>query len=104
MINYSESPRNKGKRDEQASEAVVAPPGMFSNGWLIAGVFLLVSALGILYSFSRTPLYEGSMLIQIKRSASMSGEVQGEAPVTTAIEILRSRSILSRVVERLQLD
>jgi tyrosine-protein kinase Etk/Wzc len=92
-------------RDEQdPAEAEYPAAGIFSNPWLMAGVFLLVAALGVLYATTVTPLYEASAVIRIKRNSIAEGEPQRDTSATTEMEILRSRAILSRVVERLQLD
>lgn len=77
---------------------------VLKNTWLMVGVALLVALLGTLYSLTMTPAYEANILLQIKRVAPSSGDPQADAPAATEIEILRSRSTLSRVVNTLHLD
>jgi tyrosine-protein kinase Etk/Wzc len=92
-------------RDQQASsEALGRFAGVFRNGWLIAGVTLLVTALGTIRALTATPLYEASTVIQIRRPAALAGDFRADDPATTEMEVLRSRSVLARVVERLHLD
>jgi uncharacterized protein involved in exopolysaccharide biosynthesis len=71
---------------------------------LFACVALLTALLGVLGALSVTPLYEGNMLIQINRSVPFGGAERSAVPAATEVEILRSRSIVSRVVNSLQLD
>lgn len=77
---------------------------ILGNGWLIVGVAILVALLGTLHALTISPMYEANVLIQIRRSLPPSGELQLDVPAATEMEILRSRSILSRVVESLRLD
>lgn len=92
-------------RDQQAStEAVGRFAGVLRNGWLIAGVTLVVTALGTVRALTATPLYEASTVIQIKRAPALTGDFRADDLATTEMEVLRSRSVLARVVERLHLD
>jgi tyrosine-protein kinase Etk/Wzc len=92
-------------RDQQAStEALGRFAGVLRNGWLIACVTLVVTALGTVRALTATPLYEASTVIQIKRNAPLSADFRPEDLATTEMEVLRSRSVLARVVERLHLD
>jgi tyrosine-protein kinase Etk/Wzc len=75
-----------------------------SDGWFIAAVALLTSILGIVYALTLTPTYEANMLIQLKRNTPLAGEAQQNMPTATELELLRSRAVLSRVVDALQLD
>lgn len=78
--------------------------GVLDNVWLIVLVCVLVTALGIVHALTATPLYEAGTVIQIKRNAVFTGDFHSEDNVRTEMEVLKSRSILGRVVERLQLD
>jgi tyrosine-protein kinase Etk/Wzc len=92
-------------RDQQASsEALGRFAGVLRNGWLIACVTLVVTALGTIRALTATPLYEASTVIQIRRTAALTGDFRADDPATTEMEVLRSRSVLARVVERLHLD
>lgn len=109
-IKYSKMNRylqqlRKDSRDERGAFAPIFQAGhILRNGWLIVGVAVLVATLGIAYALTMTPVYESNMLIEIKRGAALPGESQPETPAATEVEILRSRSILSGVVDSLKLD
>lgn len=80
------------------------PESILSNGRLIVCVAFIAAMLGIVYAVNLTPIYAANILIQIKQSSSLSGDPQAGIPTATAVEILRSRSVLSSVVRDLQLD
>ncbi len=101
---YLQQLRKKRRRDNRSSELLFAVENILRNGWLISGIACFVAMCGILYALSVTPIYESNILIQIKRSAPLSGELQADLPAATEVEILRSRAILTRVVNALQLD
>jgi tyrosine-protein kinase Etk/Wzc len=93
------------RRDQHQSIAAVnRSAGVLDNVSLIAFVCILVTALGIMHALTATPLYEAGTVIQIKRNGGLTGDFSPEDNVRTEMEVLKSRSILARVVERLQLD
>ena len=93
------------RRDQhQSMEAVSRFAGILDNVWLIAFVFTLVTVSGIMLTLTATPLYEAGTVIQFKRNAGFTSDFHAEDNVRTEMEVLKSRSILARVVERLQLD
>ncbi|MDN4036077.1 Wzz/FepE/Etk N-terminal domain-containing protein [Massilia sp. YIM B02443] len=104
MNRYLQHLRKKGRDGGGLSDSFFHYAEILRNGWLIAGVAALVTALGIVYALIQTPMYEANILIQIKRNAPPSGEFQVDVPAATEVEILRSRSILTRVVSSLRLD
>lgn len=77
---------------------------IFRNIRLIVTVSLITAVLGILAALAVTPLYESNILIQIMRHTPLPGDPPVEAPAATEVEILRSRSIISGVVNTLRLD
>jgi tyrosine-protein kinase Etk/Wzc len=101
---YLQQLRKKRRRDNRSSELLFAVENILRNGWLISGVACFVAMCGILYALSVTPIYESNILMQIKRSAPLSGELSADLPTATEVEILRSRALLTRVVNALQLD
>lgn len=94
----------RGGDQEQSLAAVRRFAGVLDNVWLMASVFIVVTALGIMHALTATPLYEAGTVIQIKRNPGLTSDFRAEDNVRTEMEILKSRSILGRVVERLQLD
>jgi tyrosine-protein kinase Etk/Wzc len=94
-------------RRSREGDASIALPGfrhVLRNGWLIAGVACAIASFAIAVALGVKPVYESNILIQITRNAPPSADVQTETPAITEIEILRSRSILARVVNALHLD
>jgi len=104
MKHYLQQVRKRGRGDEQPSAVMFQYREILRNRWLIASVALLVALLACTYAMTVKPVYEANLLLQIKRNAPPSGDFQLDIPAATEIEILRSRSILSRVVDALQLD
>ena len=104
MNRYLQRLQKRTGDTSRSSKALFQFASVLRNVWLIAGVSLLVALLGIGYALTVTPMYEANLLLQIKRNAPTSGEFQIDVPAATEVEILRSRSILSRVVSSLQLD
>jgi tyrosine-protein kinase Etk/Wzc len=104
MNRYLQTTSIRARDENESQEAVYPTAGIFSNLGLMTAVFLLVAALGVLHAMTVTPLYEASAVLQIKRNSVAAAEPQQDTPATTEMEILRSRAILSRVVQRLQLD
>lgn len=102
MDKYVQTIRRKDQ--QQSIEAVSRFASIFDNPWLIAMVFIVVTTLGIMHTLTATPLYELGTVIQIKRNAGFTGDIQAEDNVRTEMEVLKSRSILAPVVKRLQLD
>lgn len=79
--------------------------------WLVAGVAVLVLLLGGAYAFLTSPIYEANSLIQVEDSKPGAAGALGEAaslfdiksPATAEIEILRSRLVVGKSVDDLQL-
>lgn len=104
MNRYLQQLRKDSRDDKRSSDPIFQYENIARNGWLIASVSTVVATLGIIYALTMTPVYEANILIEIKRGAPLTGENQADTPAATEIEILRSRSILSRVVNGLKLD
>lgn len=79
--------------------------------WLIAGTTALVLLLGGAYAFLSSPVYQANSLIQVEDSKPGAAGVLGEAaslfdiksPATAEMEILRSRLVVAKSVDDLQL-
>ncbi|MBU6443700.1 MAG: polysaccharide biosynthesis tyrosine autokinase [Alphaproteobacteria bacterium] len=81
--------------------------------WLVLGIATAVLALGTLYAFLRTPIYETStdLLVLTQQSGGLSGleelssMLQGSAlPTQTEIQLMQTRSVLVPVISQLHLD
>lgn len=79
--------------------------------WLIAGIMVLVLLLGGAYAFLSRPVYEANSLIQVEDSKPGAAGALGDAaslfdiksPATAEMEILRSRLVVGKAVDDLQL-
>ncbi len=79
--------------------------------WLIAGVTAAVLFLGGAYAFLSSPVYEANSLIQVEETKPGGAGAFGDAaalfdiksPATAEIEILRSRLVVGKSVDDLQL-
>ena len=81
--------------------------------WLILAVTTLAVAIGVFVALVSTPIYRADALLQVEDKSKMKGgiaalaDVEGvlgdSTSVAAELEILRSRMILGRVVERLNL-
>ena len=79
--------------------------------WLIAGITVLVLTLGGVYASLSRPVYETNSLIQVEESQPGSaGSLAGAAslfdiksPASAEMEILRSRLVIAKSVDELQL-
>jgi hypothetical protein len=80
--------------------------------WLIICVALLVSLCGVLYAYLATPQYESNLLVHVEEKGQREPKnILGEAgsmidyktPSAAEIELLRSRQVIARAVDRLKL-
>ena len=79
--------------------------------WLIAGITALVLLLGGAYAFLSRPVYQANSLIQVEDSKAGGAGALGDAanlfdiksPASAEMEILRSRLVVAKSVDDLQL-
>ncbi|MDX1655529.1 MAG: GNVR domain-containing protein, partial [Candidatus Competibacteraceae bacterium] len=81
-----------------------------ASKWLILGITLLVLLLGAAYALIARPIYSVDALLQVEEKGSSLGALdevtamfEGETPVNAEIEILRSRLVIGRAVDDLNL-
>lgn len=79
--------------------------------WMIICITLLFAFCGFVYTKFATPIYEANTIIQIEGKKSglsgledLAGMETGSAGAGTEIEILKSRWIVGKAVDKLQLD
>lgn len=79
--------------------------------WFIAAVTAAAIVLGIVVLFVMTPIYRANAVLQIEEQSKGLGALtdlqnfmDDSTSVATEVELIRSRMVLGRVVERLQLD
>jgi len=86
---------------------------VFMGGrWIILGFLILGLAGASIYNVVATPIYTADALVQVENKGSMSaalgdmaamGGLGVETPVPAEIEILKSRTVVNKVVEELNL-
>jgi tyrosine-protein kinase Etk/Wzc len=84
---------------------------LVDNRWRITAVTFIFAAFGIAYALLATPIYKADALIQVEtKSSGMSALVgdmgdmfSSESSATTEVEIIKSRMILGKTVETLNL-
>ena len=85
---------------------------LMEQRWLIASVALLVILVGTLYAYVATPQYETNLLVHVEEKGQREPKnILGEAgsmidyktPTAAEVELLRSRLVIARAVDRLRL-
>lgn len=79
--------------------------------WLIITVTSIFTVIGVAYALLATPIYKADALIQVEQKSSgmsalvgdMGDMFSSESSATTEIEIIKSRMVLSKTVEKLNL-
>lgn len=79
--------------------------------WMIASITLVALVLGLAVVFVSKPIYRADGLLQVEEKSSGVGSLKALQPllgddttVSAELEILSSRMVLGRVVEKLKLD
>ena len=83
---------------------------LVDHRWLLIGITFFSMLFGIAYALLATPIYKADALIQVEeKSSGMSGfgdmgdMFASESSATTEIEIMQSRMVLGKTVDRLDL-
>ena len=85
---------------------------LLEQRWLIACVALLVTLGGALYAYLASPQYEANLLVHVEEKGQREPKnILGEAgsmidyktPAAAEVELLRSRLVISRAIDRLRL-
>lgn len=87
---------------------------LIANRWLIVGITVVVTALGVIYAMLQRPIYAANLVVQVEESEGASKNVLGEAstlfdlktPAAAEMEIIRSRNVIGAAVDaaRLHID
>jgi len=79
--------------------------------WLIAACAIGIGGLALLYALFASPVYQADALLQVEEKKSGLGDLtdlsallEGSASTEAEIEIIRSRSVLGKVIDSLGLD
>jgi tyrosine-protein kinase Etk/Wzc len=109
-------PINPYAYDRPADEPTVDLKGYFNtlydSRWLIGGITALITVLAVLYALVAKPVYEDNLMIHVEEeSPNASKNILSEASslfetkkaAIAEMELLRSRMVISRAVDNLQL-
>ena len=87
---------------------------LWDGRWIVAVCTVLAAIIGVLYAQSAKPIYKVDATLQIETKDGKSGGAnplgamadifEVTNPAETEIEIVKSRMVLGRVVQRMQLD
>lgn len=85
---------------------------LWGGRWLIAAVAVAVLFLGAFYAWKATPIYRADALVQVELKGNSADAALGElatalgspTPVTAELEIIGSRLVVGKVVDKLNLD
>jgi len=84
---------------------------LLEGKWLILAITLCVFGLGVAKALIDSPIYQADGLLQIKENSkpmpgleSLTGFMNNDTPVMAEIELLKSRMILGKVIENLNLN
>ena len=84
---------------------------LIENRWLILAITLAATLIGGFKAWTATPIYRADAILQVEEksqggmpSLEMSTYYSDYVPVAAEMEIIRSRSVLGKVVENLKLD
>ncbi len=86
---------------------------LLEGRWIIAATLVGALILGIFYALIAAPVYEADALVQVETegnsvNAALGDVAQllgsGEMPVTAELEIVKSRMVLGKVIDTLDLD
>ncbi len=80
--------------------------------WMIMAVALVVTLIGTLYAFIARPVFEASLMVQVEEKGQREPKnILGEAgsiidyktPAAAEVELLRSRLVVARAIDKLKL-
>lgn len=84
---------------------------LLDHRWLIAGVTLFFTLIGVIYSIFATPIYSANALLQVERTqgnlvaSQVSSLIPDAKPESNAeIELILSRMTLGQTIDELSLD
>ena len=80
---------------------------LVANRWLIVGITVVVTVLGIIYALLQRPIYAANLVVQVEESQGAAKSALGEAsalfdlktPAAAEMEIIRSRNVVGAAVD-----
>lgn len=113
--NYTQNQPHKQNFSDRENSDEIDLLALFGTLWdgrrLIVVITLLFTALGVAYALLQTPIYRANSLIQVEEKQGglpgmedLSGLLGSSSSATTEIELIKSRRVLGKAVEDLNLD
>jgi tyrosine-protein kinase Etk/Wzc len=102
----------EGPHEEAAFDLKGYLNTLFDNRWLIGGITAFITLVAVLYALVAKPVYEANLMIHVEEeSPNASKNILSEASslfetkkaAIAEMELLRSRMVISRAVDNLQL-
>lgn len=102
----------EGSPDEPAFDLKGYFHTLYDNRWLIGGITAFITLVAVLYALVAKPVYESNLMIHVEEeSPNASKNILSEASslfetkkaAIAEMELLRSRMVVSRAVDNLQL-
>jgi len=111
VINTASAPQVQLEDEEEGISIGEIIATVMEYRWLIASITLVALVLGLAVVFVSKPIYRADGLLQVEEKSSGVGSLKALQPllgddttVSAELEILSSRMVLGRVVEKLKLD
>lgn len=114
-VNQSNNSQNNFSKNQQSDSDVIDLGKLLGllldSKWLIVAVTTFFAIVGVAYALLATPIYKADALLQVEtKSSGMSALVgdmgdmfSSESSATTEVEIIKSRMILGKTVDELNL-
>src|SRR5690554_4492223 len=84
---------------------------LIDHKWLVSGVAAAFAVVGLIYTTLAAPIYRADALVQVEQKAGsvpglsdLGGMFGGESKASTEIELIRSRTVIGKAVDKLRLD
>ncbi len=100
------------ERDEQEIDLKGYFNILYDSRWLIGGIALLVTMMAIVYALIASPVYEANLMIHVEEESpnasknilsEVSSLFETKKAAIAEMELLRSRMVVARAVDNLQL-
>ena len=110
-MNPRRPPRRAHPQDEDIIDLRMIYHVLMTYRWAIAGFTAAVTVIAILVVFSMTPIYQATAVLQIEQEQAKVVSIEemygidggGDSYLNTQFEVLKSRSVLEKVVKKLNL-
>ena len=111
-----DTPKHLPQADDEVIDLKTLIGTILNAKWFILGTMLIFVIVGGIYCALRTPMYQTNSLISVSNkssnalessvlaNAAMFGGFSRTDPVSTESQILKSRAVLSPVIQQLHLD